>query len=712
MKTRRKRSGGQAIVMVTLALFAMAGMMGLAVDLGWSFFVQKQAQASADSAALSAVQEAITRLGGGAGLTGWSCASEGTGPSQVECQTATNYGCSNYTGTSTSNLSNGCQYATANGFTDALPQHVTIQSGDLTTDPLSGAAIPVTGTINRLVYWVQVRTAQSIPQLFSSILGNTTGTVSAVATGAIVATISPGSFYGMNRAGDCASSNAAGFVCGLDFQTGNGRGGGAGGSQACGPNAIPSDLCAPKGVILGSNCGVGSTTAQGCSQQEAGLEQGAGLVASSLTIMGANAIPGGPTTNGVVAGKGPTLNMSGGALTATNTNNLAEFQDPMAPNSQPPLMTSGANMPTCGIPDPTGTGGTISGGTLGPFVYYSYQMVKGLPVLTGAPVNISGNVNFNTATAASACTGLTVSGTPIATSGTTNASFPTYVFVGGLANSGTMTLAAGQYVMAGTSGTKVLTNNGTIDGTQGAAQTTGTMFIFTDAAYPGLNLTSNSGASAAGVNFSPLVNGNGIGNNGGTALNQGGVAIPNSGGVITQYGLVNGAVPALDAYTGIVWWQDRRNSTVGYTEAAGSAGCDLTCSTTTNPNSNVTGDNGAVFSCGIGCPEGSLPTAGSNTTALAGNVLWQVNHVTATSPGGVDFTNGNGKIALNGVYYQPRGAWTELGNGNTGFNCPATSGQCPLQLVTGAIIMANGTTRMVLAGPTNPIVTYKPTLIQ
>lgn len=32
-----KRQGGQAIVLVTLALFAMFGLMGLAVDLGWSF---------------------------------------------------------------------------------------------------------------------------------------------------------------------------------------------------------------------------------------------------------------------------------------------------------------------------------------------------------------------------------------------------------------------------------------------------------------------------------------------------------------------------------------------------------------------------------------------------------------------------------------------------------------------------------------------------
>ena len=63
MSRRKKASGGQAIVMVTLALFSMVGMMGLAVDLGWSYFAQKQAQAAADIAALAAAQEAVTRLG-------------------------------------------------------------------------------------------------------------------------------------------------------------------------------------------------------------------------------------------------------------------------------------------------------------------------------------------------------------------------------------------------------------------------------------------------------------------------------------------------------------------------------------------------------------------------------------------------------------------------------------------------------------------------
>ncbi len=59
--------------MVTLSLISMAGMMGLAVDLGYSYFVQKEAQAAADTAALASVQEAVTRLGVTSNVSGFTC---------------------------------------------------------------------------------------------------------------------------------------------------------------------------------------------------------------------------------------------------------------------------------------------------------------------------------------------------------------------------------------------------------------------------------------------------------------------------------------------------------------------------------------------------------------------------------------------------------------------------------------------------------------
>jgi hypothetical protein len=201
--------------------------------------------------------------------------------------------------------------------------------------------------------------------------------------------------------------------------------------------------------------------------------------------------------------------------------------------------------------------------------------------------------------------------------------------------------------------------------------------------------------NAAAGNFAPLVSGGGP-----TQLYQGSInafagtaATLNDGSSssIGMYGLVNSTVAGsklpttqnMDAYTGITWWQDRRNSNVGYSQSP---------------------DNGSVVSCASGCPQGNSGTP---------NVFATANHVTPYSVG-VSGSNGNSKIALNGVWYQPRGAYLDITNGNVGFNCPKANlnGQCPLQLVTGSVMMAAGTSRIVLLGPDDPLITYKAVLIQ
>src|SRR5271166_5938029 len=54
---------GQALLLVTLSLFAMCGLLGLAVDLGWSYFIKKSAQDAADSAALAVAHQALANVG-------------------------------------------------------------------------------------------------------------------------------------------------------------------------------------------------------------------------------------------------------------------------------------------------------------------------------------------------------------------------------------------------------------------------------------------------------------------------------------------------------------------------------------------------------------------------------------------------------------------------------------------------------------------------
>jgi Flp pilus assembly protein TadG len=632
-------------------------MMGLAVALGWSFFVQKQAQSAADAAALAAVTEAYQRMSAtGTVVSAFTCASSGTGATSVDCEGQTD--CTSVV--ATSNLNNGCQYALKNGFdwTNSR-QRVTIQSSDGQTGNL-----PVTspGVIN-ITYWATVRTTQTIPQLFSAVGGNREGTVSAVATGAIAASVGPGSFYGMNRAGDCTNS-ADGHHCGTDISTGTGQGG----SSCPAPYSnVNGSVCAPAGIVLSSTCN--SVQAGRCDDGVAGTGTGAGVAGGSLTIL----------NTGIVSGD--YHNMSNQTLTAVNQADSDTFQDFYKGKPQIPLQASNANGPVgaCGYPN-----GTIPTGvtTLGPYQYYSFNPVTGAP--DGKPIVLPDGVTFSTSQAGCPGTGA------VYTAGAGQSStFPSYIFWGGLFTNSTATFGAGQYVMAGTIDSSasgaVFSIGGAVNGNGQTSITgdtaTGTNFIFTDGNYPGL-------AAQKAI----IPSGNLLDNAAqGTTLYQGTLAFKNSTvnltGMVNSKNVGSNLPPALDVYGGIAWWQDRRNSYAdGYNEASGLAGCTALC----------TGDNGTVIYCATGGDCADPSTSDLNTFKSA-------NHVTATSAG-VTLQPGNVTMNMSGAFYQPRGAWLYIKHGT------GTLGG-PLQVVTGALIEDTGDTNLLLTGPTNPIITYKPILI-
>ena len=347
---RHQKSGGQALVMVTLSLMAMAGLMGLAVDLGWSFFVQKQAQAAADGAALAAVQEAVINI-----------RNKGIAPSAFTCGSSSGHylpGDPDFlqwrnavTGT---NLENGCLYAKTNGFDYtkvSSRQTVTIQSNDHSTLP------PTAPGINNISYWVTVRTVQTVPQLFSAVLGNALGTVSAIGTAGIVGEVAPGSFYGMNRRGDCLyDSKGAQYDCGMDIDGSNGNSS----NLQCG--SVKADVCAPAGIILASDC---SSAGNGCSKAYGGDGGGAGAWGSSLTMM-----QGGTVKAGTFTPSTPTPAPDGPL-----------FQDQYANIPQPPLQVPSSPIGSCGY-----LNGSITGDvTLGPYQYYSYKVVSGQKIPMESP---------------------------------------------------------------------------------------------------------------------------------------------------------------------------------------------------------------------------------------------------------------------------------------------------------------------------------------
>lgn len=607
--------------MVTLALVSMCGMMGLAVDLGWSFFVQKSAQAAADGAALAAVQEAY-RLNGGGGNVTCGTAASCTSSAIVSCSTV-----------SATNLFSGCQYAARNGFTpggESGRQNVTIQAD--TTVPA-----PTVPNVTDIRYWVTVRTAQAIPQLFSSVLGNTQGTVSAIATAAIAGSILPGSFYGMNQELDCITAldtNAGIRNCGVDIDLTST----SSNSSQCvnmdgSSSGVNAKLCAPAGIYLSSRCN--GSAVVGCGSSASATDEFAGQTSNNPTVwaQGGTKI----NTGGWVGrGANPSYDASAqnwlpsGSVTNTSSH---DFGDPLKTKVQPPILNP--SQPTCGV-----VGGAITG-TVGPYQYYALDATG--TAATGSRITIASNVVFDPNS--TNCPG-TVGGTGSLSTG----SFRTFTFWGGMDISGNntnVTFGGGQYVLAGTSITnpRVLNVDGaTVTGANGG--TAPTMFITTDGRnYSGSTLTMPAPLQAAGYNTD-------------ANWKQGFVDLKN--GNYTLQGLGAGQ-SGLEDYKGILFWQDRKNSV-------------LELNTT----------NGNFIS----------RTRPASTTD--------------TSPQ-FEIRPGNLTMRMDGLIYQPRGAWFYLNPGGQ-----AAGSNLNLTMVTGALTCGTGcgNASITLRGPSAPTVIYVTALIQ
>ncbi|HLK47447.1 MAG TPA: pilus assembly protein TadG-related protein [Bryobacteraceae bacterium] len=331
----RKRPGsrnGQALIMVTMALLAMSGLIGMVIDFGWSYYTRRASQAAADSAALAGARAAMDMIlaQGVSALscTGLSCGSE----------TSCGNGLSGTWGTA-------CQYAQQNGFSaggDSGRQQVTVAAG-----VNSPAAAPPTAPNVYVRYWVTVRVSTTVPQLYSALLGNATATVAARATAAITDFLVNGSVIAMNREGDPAPTwqNSPG--------TNNP-------DVLLGTNAL---VWAPidGGIVLASN------------------DAGAGTNLGTLS-------PISPYTNtrGNVNGSWGTANVSTSAADST------QFVDPYRGMGQPPLPTSALHE----YPVEGGNlayASACASGTCPPGVYYATS--GGVP--TGGQLAVSSPLNFS-----------------------------------------------------------------------------------------------------------------------------------------------------------------------------------------------------------------------------------------------------------------------------------------------------------------------------
>lgn len=526
VRRSRARQGGQAIIMVTLALAAMCGLLGLAVDFGWAYFVKRAAQGAADAAATAAAEE-MRRM---VGFTGpYPCYNGGT------CRgDNAPYDCtSSVVSVTTDNLDNACLYARDNGFVSGGRQSVKVSEGSAagtspTPEPPTLPGVP-------LMYWVTVRVSESVPQLFAAVTGNPYATVSARATAGIYQGTIRGSIILTNRENDTANWSG-GAMTGTNLAvTGNANVSTTGG-----------------GILMASGC-----NGMNCGGNYAGVIQGsqATVTAESTSIRALGAV----SISGNNQARWDAAPTNGGSATAGDTS--SQFLDPM--RKKAPIPVSGAGLTDCPIPGGVIQGTSTAPVVLGPGRYYSVPSKdnNGKAVSAGDPIQIVGDVKFMAG-------GRCLNGGVSEPNG-----FGTYVIYGGIQlkpagqGGGSMEFESGAIVMAGAKPTSSgnanplmdLQANGSFALTGPAADKAGNVFVFTDPNYPQLgalptdlsNVTLKQGVAGfkSGNNTNVTFNLNG--------LNDGAPGLPST----------------LMGYNSVVMWQDRRNSSVLYNSNDGEYAC-------------------------------------------------------------------------------------------------------------------------------------------
>lgn len=162
----RNPRSGQLLLFSTLNLFFLFSVMGLSVDLGYSYFKKFQARSAADAAAEAATVWASNNgstCGAGGVVCGsiYNCASPPVSPPTTALQA-------------------GCLYAQANGFTNTGNQSVSLIANNTAPPNESG---------NSPSYWVQATVTETVPHLFLFWQGFHSGSVAAESIAGL--TVSP-----------------------------------------------------------------------------------------------------------------------------------------------------------------------------------------------------------------------------------------------------------------------------------------------------------------------------------------------------------------------------------------------------------------------------------------------------------------------------------------------------------------------------------------
>lgn len=489
--------------MVTLALVAMFGIIGLAVDLGWSYYTKKTAQAAAEAAALAAARAAF--------LAGTEHGSFSCVAGELECTGTEPVPCPN-----SGNLKAATDYAAKNGFTCSATESVTVIAADRATIPPTvvgatpnppGAPMPIyqapTALGKDVFYWVTVRVSRRVPQLFSAILGHAFSNVAARATAAVANSDIIGSLILLNRQNEALSLPGAGRIVGTDLYL-------AGGPK----------VKVPGGIFLSSNTARAGWIMAG----------GAPYVESPITYV---------RSPGMVDPVPPNDQWR---TTVKSRGDGSPFYDPMrTKHGQPPVTTEQLNnfaVPNNGVLDETVCPGMVCASG-------NYYAVDSNGVATGESIKVPSISNQM------------LKSNPEARWVFRNADFGNFHFFGGFEVSGTrLELGPGRYVMAGSSSTSTpvlnFDNNAWIVGGVDQDSDAGRIFILSDAQYPGLSAQQGLPTAVTSLGFGPASVKSG--NTFGSHVQLFGLN-PTDGNV---------EAAGLKDFAPVVIWQDQRNSPVLY----------------------------------------------------------------------------------------------------------------------------------------------------
>jgi hypothetical protein len=154
-------------IFMTMSLTVLFSVLGLSVDLGYSYFVKLEAQTAADSAATAAAIYAVKN--------GFACGTNVTCNSTYSCPT-------NLTSAANA-LEAGCLYAQSNGFLNTGSQAVSLIANNTSV----GGAVPA--------LWIQANTSQTLAHWFLFLSGSGSGPVAAQSLAGVNITANPSCIY-------------------------------------------------------------------------------------------------------------------------------------------------------------------------------------------------------------------------------------------------------------------------------------------------------------------------------------------------------------------------------------------------------------------------------------------------------------------------------------------------------------------------------------